>query len=287
MKRLFIERLEHASKLGRAVFTKVPVWVDEDVTSATFDPEVTDYGVDGEAIRRMDREIARQWLSRFERGERADFTPDEMHGIQLVLDINATELGEQLGLDKSTISKIYKGSQPIQKPWALLAIARLKEHLEAPDVSQLRKTGLEGSSVPASVVADELLRLSRPDEGEVLSNLKINKLLYYVQAWALALFDRPMFNDAILAYRHGPVVPSIYKKFKNEMAIPVPSETATSLTESQRRLIHTVYGYYGKFSAWKLCDMTHGEAPWIETTQSATIDHKRIKTFFKRELRLN
>jgi uncharacterized phage-associated protein len=287
MKRIFIKRLEHVSKLGRFVFTNVPVWVENDVTSSTFDIKTTDYGLDGEAIRHMDREIAKRWLMRLEHEDQTEFTHTELHGIQLILDVNATEFGEQLGLDKSTISKIYKGTQPIQKPWELLAIARLKEHLESPDIAGLKKMDLEGPIVSAIVVADQLLRLSRPDEGEALSNLKINKILYYVQGWALALYDQPIFNDSILAYKHGPVVSSVYKKFKSDMAIPVPlTSSEDSLTESQRKLIRAVYTYYGKFSAWKLRDMTHEEEPWVETDQSTIISHERIKAFFRRELKI-
>jgi uncharacterized phage-associated protein len=216
------------------------------------------------------------------------FGAKELHGIQLVLDMNATELSAMLGLDKSTVSRIYKGLQPIQKPWQLLAITKLRECLDAPDTVMLSKIGLDGPIMSASVVADELLRLSRPEEGEAMSNLKINKLLYYVQGWALALFDRPIFADSIIAYRHGPVVPAIYKKYKNELAIPVPSDSGvSSLTDSQKKLIHAVYVHFGKFSAWKLRDMTHEESPWAESQQSATIDRAHIKRFFKRQLKID
>lgn len=286
MKRRVVERFEHVSKLGRYVFENVVVWVDDDLRDADVEPTNTDYGLDGEEIRRLDREIAQGWLKRWELEKRKDLTPEELSGIQLVLDVNASELAELLGLDKSTISKIYKGEQPIQKPWVLAAVLRLKEHLDAPDLRSLRSIQFEDSPVPAVDVADELLRLSRPEEGETISNLKINKLLYYVQAWALALFDRPIFSDQIVAYEHGPVVISVYRKFKGLREIPVPAEPAENpISEPQQRLVRAVYKHYGKFSAWQLRDMTHAEGPWVRAEQSRRIDRTSIRDHFRRELR--
>ncbi|MFK5281891.1 Panacea domain-containing protein, partial [Lacticaseibacillus paracasei] len=57
--------------------------------------------------------------------------------------------------------------------------------------------------------------LSKQDQEEPdISNLKLLKLLYYAQGTCLALLDRPLFSETIEAWRHGPVVPSVYQAFK-------------------------------------------------------------------------
>lgn len=62
-------------------------------------------------------------------------------------------------------------------------------------------------------IADYII-LYFQEHGEPLTNLKLQKLLYYAKGWYLALYDKPLFNDKIEAWVHGPVVPSIYHAFK-------------------------------------------------------------------------
>lgn len=49
---------------------------------------------------------------------------------------------------------------------------------------------------------------------EPISNLKLQKLLYYMQGFHLAYFDTPLFDDDIEAWMYGPVVPCVYNHFK-------------------------------------------------------------------------
>ena len=76
------------------------------------------------------------------------------------------------------------------------------------------------SSVTAMQVAQHFLALQDEDAGDLISNLKLQKLLYYAQGIHLALNGQPLYPERIEAWQHGPVVPEIYHAFKEYRARP-------------------------------------------------------------------
>ena len=138
--------------------------------------------------------------------------------------------------------------------------------------------------ITAKDVAQLFLRLSEPEVGDLISNLKLQKLVYYAQGFHIALYDKPFFEDPIVAWEHGPVVEELYHEYKQHggNAIPVPDEDiSTEFTEEHIELISEIRQIYGQFSAWKLRNMTHSESPWIETPKNGEIDHNKLNDFFK------
>ena len=136
-------------------------------------------------------------------------------------------------------------------------------------------------------VAHYFLSLSDPAEGDAITHLKLQKLVYYAQGFHLALYDKPLFDEAIEAWRHGPVVPALYREFRDfgDSVIPRVTEfdADTVLTREQQGLLDEVNEVYGQFSGWKLRDMTHQEAPWKDADArgtNATITHEALKDFF-------
>lgn len=133
-------------------------------------------------------------------------------------------------------------------------------------------------------VADYLLSKADEDAGDAISNLKLQKLVYYVQGFSLALRGRPMFNEKIIAWQHGPVVPELYHKYKDNgsLGIPIPEDFDPSkISVEDRRLMDDVYDVYGQFSAWKLRNMTHEESPWKNTPINCEITLSAMKDYFK------
>ena len=66
-------------------------------------------------------------------------------------------------------------------------------------------------------------RMVMIDEGgENISNLKLQKLLYYAQGSFLAVTDKPLFEDNIVAWCHGPVVESVYHEYKSNGSNGIP-----------------------------------------------------------------
>lgn len=140
----------------------------------------------------------------------------------------------------------------------------------------------------ASNVANAFILLEDNNEGDGLTNLKLQKLVYYAQGFYLAIFDAPLFDEAIEAWTHGPVVPELYQAYKQYGKTPVPIAEGFDmnvLEEDEFSLIEEVYRVYGQFSAWQLRDMTHEETPWIDNEAYANvISVGELAEFFKTRL---
>ncbi|QSV64385.1 MAG: SocA family protein [Dolichospermum sp. DL01] len=136
-------------------------------------------------------------------------------------------------------------------------------------------------------IAKYFLVQTDEDAGDLISNLKLQKLLYYAQGFNLALYDEPLFPESIEAWTHGPVVPEVYHEYKDfgSNAIPIPSDVDFSKYDQQtRELLDEVYSVYGQFSAWKLRNMTHDEEPWKNATVGDIITSKSMEKYFKTQI---
>ncbi|KQV60124.1 hypothetical protein ASC95_01200 [Pelomonas sp. Root1217] len=142
----------------------------------------------------------------------------------------------------------------------------------------------------AADVARYFLSLADEEAGDTLSNLKLQKLLYYAQGFSLAIDDQPLFGERLEAWTHGPVVPDVYHLFKSYGSgpIPLPGDfDPMSLDAGTRELLDEVYEVYGQYSAWKLRNMTHDEDPWkdaYDEEPSSQIPHGALQRFFKTRL---
>lgn len=138
-------------------------------------------------------------------------------------------------------------------------------------------------SYSASDIAKVILAQSNPEVGDVITNLKLQKLLYYCQGFYLAINDTPLFKEDIVAWQYGPVVPEIYHEYKSSGAgaILLPQNEKVDVNNKAIELIKEVYEVYGQYSALKLMDMTHNEAPWIETPIGEVISHEALRNYFK------
>ncbi len=76
----------------------------------------------------------------------------------------------------------------------------------------------------AHEIAKYFVSLVDEEAGDSISNLKVQKLLYYAQGGYLAFHDEPLFPEAIKAWAHGPVVPQVYHEYKQYGAGPIPVE---------------------------------------------------------------
>ena len=98
-----------------------------------------------------------------------------------------------------------------------------------------------------------------------MTNMKVQKLLYYVQSLHLAMYDEPLFEEEIQAWRYGPVCPPAYKFYSEFEAnqLPIPSKDLLSqIPDDKKKLLEEVWQYFGGYHAYLLSDMTHFEFPW-------------------------
>ena len=133
-------------------------------------------------------------------------------------------------------------------------------------------------------VADHFLVKQDDESGESITNMKLQKLCYYAQGFHLAIYDEPLFSDDIEAWQYGPVVRSLWDKYKSKgrNPLPVPKNHAPCVPDDEiSEFLDEVYDVYGQYSAWKLRDMTHSEPTWQETTKgTGVISQKSMRDYF-------
>jgi uncharacterized phage-associated protein len=95
------------------------------------------------------------------------------------------------------------------------------------------------------------------------SAMKLEKLVYYSQAWSLVWDDEPLFSERIEAWANGPVVPELYEEHRGKFKVNAwPRGDASKLSKKQRDTVDAVLKFYAKRSAQQLSDLTHSEQPW-------------------------
>lgn len=128
------------------------------------------------------------------------------------------------------------------------------------------------------------------DDEDPISNLKLQKLVYYAQGYYLAMFDRALFPEPIEAWGHGPVVQDLYREYKAYGAGPIPKPDdfdINVLDEETQKFLNDVYTNRGQFTAWRLRQMTHEEAPWASSYEPGVnheITHDKLTRYFKTQI---
>ena len=124
-----------------------------------------------------------------------------------------------------------------------------------------------------------------------ITNLKLQKLLYYAQGFHLALYGTPLFKEKIEAWIHGPVCPAVYHQYKdfgsnNIITSLIQKNFNEIFTNEQLEFLDEIYEVFGQYSAWKLRDMTHQELPWINHKDNAEeIPINEMKEYFETRIK--
>ena len=149
-----------------------------------------------------------------------------------------------------------------------------------------------GEKMTALTLANYIL--TRAQRARIsVTNLKLQKILYYVQGYFLAKFDRPLFPDDIQAWTFGPVVPNVYYHFSlfgpdNLIISQEENIESCGLDYDEKYLIDRVVDEKLQYSSSALVRATHQEAPWLKATFGGTkiqrntvIDIEDMKDYFK------
>ena len=136
-------------------------------------------------------------------------------------------------------------------------------------------------------VADTIIALARAQEIKI-SNLKLQKLVYYAQAWNLVLRDKPLFRERIEAWVHGPVAPELFRRFKANGWATICTEVNPVGDKDLRNFLGMILKVYGKYGASQLEELTHAEDPWKKARRNVApdvpsnvvISHESMKKFY-------
>jgi uncharacterized phage-associated protein len=123
--------------------------------------------------------------------------------------------------------------------------------------------------------------------GEPVTNMKLQKLLYYSYAWHLVEFNSSkLFGENIEAWQYGPVVPVVYRQYRSCGADNIKKSASgdtNNIDAKSKEIIDEVFNVYGSKSAIELMRLSHSEAPWRDTYQEGrkiSISDDAIVTFF-------
>jgi len=156
----------------------------------------------------------------------------------------------------------------------------------------------------AKAVANEFLGLAFA-EGKRVSPLKMQKLVYFAHGWHLAVTGRPLLNESIQAWKYGPVIPTLYREFKESgsdfivspaavykngqwVVAKLDDEGTAQEVETAKKIIERVWQQYGSLSASELTTLTHTKgSPWERTPDKdefgAIIPDESIREYFVRQ----
>jgi len=98
-----------------------------------------------------------------------------------------------------------------------------------------------------------------------MTAMKLQKLVYYSQAWSLVWDEQALFPERIEAWANGPVVPALYAKHRGKFSVDrgaLPDGNPEALGKDGTETVDGVLGFYGPKSAEWLSDLTHKELPW-------------------------
>lgn len=140
-------------------------------------------------------------------------------------------------------------------------------------------------------------------QGMQITNLALNKILYFCHAWYLAHYKTPLLSTTFEAWDHGPVIPSVYHQFKRHKNSPITTRAKmidldtgddvvakTDFSAEERTYLLKMLAFYGVRSGSTLRNMSHEiGAPWDQVRQDApepgmVIPDKIIAEYFSLRL---
>lgn len=129
-------------------------------------------------------------------------------------------------------------------------------------------------------------------QGTSMATMKLQKLVYYSQAWHVTWTGKPLFNDEIQAWANGPVTRNLFDHHKGMYSISASQLAAGQvdrLGRERQSVVDIVLDTYGPMSGTQLSMLTHAEAPWLNARghlsagdkSAATITTDSMRDFYK------
>jgi uncharacterized phage-associated protein len=140
--------------------------------------------------------------------------------------------------------------------------------------------------------ANFFIDLSLHNEEDPMTNLRLNKLLYFAQGCSLAKRNKPLFDDDIQAWTYGPVIPAVYHCFKSYKKEPIDrvyrSYDPSVFSDEEFDLLLDVAREFGKFTSPTLVNISHSHSgPWhkvFDNNPGGEIKKEDIKKYFQTDL---
>lgn len=108
-------------------------------------------------------------------------------------------------------------------------------------------------------VAQYLYDYYQQETGEKIDELKLQKLLYFIQRESIALTSKPMFDEKFEGWIHGPVSTEVRKRYDKEHGIVYPT---TKINDQEAYIVRNIFEQYGYYDSCFLRNLSHKEYSW-------------------------
>lgn len=184
--------------------------------------------------------------------------------------------------------------------FCVIFAARKKTNLRIVDEFKNKRLFInlkDGIMYPASVIAYAFVKMGI-DEGKFVTQMKLQKLVYFAHGLHLAIYDTPLINEEFEAWPYGPVVPTIYRSYKFYGSAPITDTNwlttfdgeepdLKNLKDSAFTSIEKTWKMLKGLSALALSNWSHSKgSPWEKNYVSGgsdiSIPNDEIKEYFER-----
>lgn len=208
-------------------------------------------------------------------------TVSEVKQILEKYNIDKRPLSKLLGFGELTITRYIDGQLPSKKYSDILKEILLNEQAmkKIVEENQSEVSNVAISKVQRAIencedekkvnTSAERIALYIISSGREITNLLLQKVLYYVKAISELFDGESIILEPCEAWKFGPVFPVVYEKYRNygkqEIEINLSKEYVNNLlSEKEKEITDYVLSIFGIYNAWFLKDLTHAEEPWIE-----------------------
>lgn len=245
-------------------------------------------------------------IERIYRKEKGLITVSEIKTILKKYNVEKRPLSKLLGFGELTITRYIDGQLPSKRYSDILFeiindeqkmkeyILLNKDTVSEVTVNKVNRAIEECEKEKNITNSAEKIALYIISSGREITNLFLQKILYYVKAISILFDDKSMIAEPCEAWKFGPVFPTVYEKYKDfgkaEISINLSTEYIDHLlTDNEKKITDLVLDTFGIYNAWFLKDLTHNEEPWIaarigldENDASRNLmDDKIIEKYFK------
>ncbi len=136
-------------------------------------------------------------------------------------------------------------------------------------------------------VANTFIKMANEDNVQDMTNMKLQKLCYFAQAYSIAGLDKPVFNDVIVAHYYGPIIPNLYDEIAKQeryvaLKLPIAKGDEIQANDEFYPVLKFVFEKFGHKSAWNLSEITHQPGtPWSNTNRLEPITMQSIKEYYE------
>lgn len=211
-------------------------------------------------------------------------------------DMRQADLAERIGVQKSVVNEIIKGKRNVNASFALklepvfgmpasywLELQNQFDIAVAKEGTTIITDNEEEIEIGNESVLDiaywfiNKAKSTSTDICDYLTQLKLQKLLYFAQAISLKERNKTLFSEPILRWDYGPVVRSIYKKYKDFCDKPIMEAPCANFDKATERILELTYKKYGIYTANYLVQLTHNEKAWQDTEKNKALSPLVIK----------